>query len=176
MTLDSLKDPANIVDQQSEAVAQGYFDLANVINAQNNGDKVKSEMLVRESLRIRSHLHDPHHQLVGASSGLLASILKAQGKLGSETKELYDRALAIDIKNYGPERVETAISNTNQGNFYLLRASSQTVGLRRNDLQQSEFKYKEALRIFTERYGPDNPRTIKASSQLSLITQLLSKA
>jgi hypothetical protein len=51
MTLDSLKDPMNELDQQSEAVAQGYHDYATVIN-KLNGDLDKAEKLARESLRI----------------------------------------------------------------------------------------------------------------------------
>jgi archaellum component FlaF (FlaF/FlaG flagellin family) len=35
LTLDSLKDPANAVDQNSELVAIGYYNLGKVINAQN---------------------------------------------------------------------------------------------------------------------------------------------
>eukprot|EP00596_Hydrurales_sp_CCMP1899_P007459 CAMPEP_0119051712 /NCGR_PEP_ID=MMETSP1177-20130426/73245_1 /TAXON_ID=2985 /ORGANISM="Ochromonas sp, Strain CCMP1899" /LENGTH=183 /DNA_ID=CAMNT_0007031023 /DNA_START=659 /DNA_END=1208 /DNA_ORIENTATION=+ len=52
-TLDSLKDPANGLDQLSEEVAYGYYNLANVIH-QQEGDLVKAEMLARESLRIRT--------------------------------------------------------------------------------------------------------------------------
>jgi tetratricopeptide (TPR) repeat protein len=79
MTLDSLKDPGNGLDQQSEAVANGYCDLGRVIS-QQKGDFVKAEKLVRESLRIRSHLHVARHQFIGVTVGLLASILQAQGK------------------------------------------------------------------------------------------------
>jgi hypothetical protein len=60
MILDSLKDPGNGLDQQSEAVANGYYDLGNVIYHQN-GDYLKAEKLVRESLRIRSALYNSHH-------------------------------------------------------------------------------------------------------------------
>jgi hypothetical protein len=37
MTLDSLKDPGNGLDQQSEAVAKGYYDLGNVILSTKGG-------------------------------------------------------------------------------------------------------------------------------------------
>jgi hypothetical protein len=42
------------------------------------GDYVKAEMLVRESLRIRTRIFDAQHKLVGMSTGLLADILSAQ--------------------------------------------------------------------------------------------------
>jgi CDP-diacylglycerol pyrophosphatase len=40
----SLKDPKNRLDQQSEEVAQGYYNFANVL-CQLKGDLVKAEML-----------------------------------------------------------------------------------------------------------------------------------
>jgi hypothetical protein len=41
----SLKDPANGLDQESEELAIGYYDLGNVIYKQQ-GDMVKAELLV----------------------------------------------------------------------------------------------------------------------------------
>jgi hypothetical protein len=55
-TLDSLKDPANKLNQQSEEVAIGYYNLANVIIQQKQGDLVKAEMLARKLLLIRTGL------------------------------------------------------------------------------------------------------------------------
>jgi tetratricopeptide (TPR) repeat protein len=175
MTLDSLKDPGNGLDQQSEAVARGYYDLGRVIN-QQEGDYVKAEKLVRESLRIRSRLYDSNNQLVGMCIGLLATILQAQGNLDSETKELYERSLVIHIRNFGSENFNTTILNFNMGIFYHLRAKeSQTVETRKDNLQLSEPKYKESLRIFNVVLGPNHPKTIKALSQLSIISRKLSK-
>jgi tetratricopeptide (TPR) repeat protein len=116
-TLDSLKDPANGLDQESIEVAKGYYDLANVI-CQQKGDLVKAEMLVRESLRIRSQLHCHDHQMVGSCVILLAGILRSQGKLDYETKELFERSLTIYIKQCGPDGKNTAVANLNMGNYY----------------------------------------------------------
>jgi tetratricopeptide (TPR) repeat protein len=176
MTLDSLKDPGNSLDQQSEAVAKGCHDLGSVIN-QQKGDYLKAEKLVRESLRIRSRLYDAHHQLVGISISTLAGVLQAQGHLGSETKELHERALAINIRNCGPDGFNTAVLNFNIGNFYYLRAEeSQTAETKEDNLQLSESKHKESLRIFTVVFGPDHPSTVKVSSALSIISRKLSAA
>jgi tetratricopeptide (TPR) repeat protein len=170
-TLDSLKDPANGLDQQSEAVATGYYDLGNVMNDQKV-DFAKAEMLVRESLRIRTSLYDADHTLVGMSVGLLATILQSQGNLGSETKELHERSLVSDIKNFGLEGINTAATSFNLGTFYNLRADgSQTAEMRKENLSLSKFKYKEALRIYTKALGPNNPRTIYVSSVYSLISR-----
>jgi hypothetical protein len=172
MTMDSLKDPKNGLDQQSEAVANGYYDLANVIIKQN-GDLVKAEKLVRESLRIRV-LINSNGDLVGNTGGILASVLRIQGKLGSETKELLEQSLTIDIRNYGPDGVSTAISYINLGQFYReLAKVQQTVATRRDYLHLSEIKIKEALRIYTKIYGPDNLLTLQFFSELSKTRHLL---
>jgi tetratricopeptide (TPR) repeat protein len=174
-TLDSLKDSANGLDQQSEAVATGYYDLGNVINEQQ-GDFVKAEMLVRESLRIRTSLYDADHKQVAMSVCLLATILQSQGNLGSETKELHERSLVSLIKNDGSEGINTAVANFNLGTFYNLRANgSQTAERRKENLLLSKSKFKEALRIYTKALGPDNPRTIYVSSIFSLISRKLSE-
>jgi hypothetical protein len=107
-------------------VAEGYYDLANVVYQQQvqietePEDLVKAEALMRESLRIRTRLYDSNHRYIGNTVGLLASILKAQGQLGHETKELLERALAIVTKHYGPDGINTAISIASLVVFYLL--------------------------------------------------------
>lgn len=81
MTFENLKDPANKLDQESEAVAKGYYNLGNVILLQK-GDLVKAEMLARESLRIRNQIYDKDSPEVGGSMSLLALVLTSQGKFG----------------------------------------------------------------------------------------------
>jgi hypothetical protein len=106
------------------------------------------------------------------SIGLLAGILQAQGNLGSETKEMHERCLAIYIKHCGSEGINIAVSNYTMGIFYHLRAKgSQTAMIRKENLLLSESKYKESLRIYTKVLGPDNPRTIDA---LSLFLRIVS--
>jgi tetratricopeptide (TPR) repeat protein len=164
------------LDQQSEAVARGYYDLGRVILEQK-GDLVKAEKLVRESLRIRTRLYGGDHGQVGMSSGLLANVLRAQGKLRIETKELYERTLVIDIKNYGSEGLNTAASNSNLGSLYYQQAeANQSAGIRKEHLLLSVSKLNEALRIYTKIFGPDHPYTMNASSQLSIVTRELSEA
>jgi tetratricopeptide (TPR) repeat protein len=176
LTLESLKDPGNGLDQQSEAVARGYYDLGHVI-LQQKGDLVKAEKLVRESLRIRTRLYGGDCYQVGMSTNLLASILQVQGKLGIETKELYERCLSINIKNFGSEGINTAASNNNLGTFYHQQAEkSQSAGTRKEHLSLSVFKFNEALRIYTKIFGPDHPDTVQASSYLSIVTHKLSEA
>jgi gamma-glutamylcyclotransferase (GGCT)/AIG2-like uncharacterized protein YtfP len=156
-TLDSLKDPANKVDQQSEEVARGYFDLANVIDEE---DCVKAEMLARESLHIAT--------IISIQDTVLAFYLA--------TKELLERWLAISIKNNGPDGISTAIANANLGRFYHeVSKLQQLAEARKEHLHLSQTSYKEAVRIFTKILGPDNSRTIEFSSVLSSISLKLSE-
>jgi tetratricopeptide (TPR) repeat protein len=172
-TLDSLKDPANGLDQESEAVAKGYYSLASVINSQK-GDLVKAEMLTRESLRIRTLIYGNDHTDVKLSSSLLARLLMSQGDLGDETMELFESSLANDTKNYGPDGTNVAVSNYNLGNFYHCLAYEQQIVRREIEyLCLSKSKFKEALRIYTNIFGPDHPQTIEASSNLSIVLQKL---
>jgi tetratricopeptide (TPR) repeat protein len=175
-TLDSLKDPANGLDQESEAVAGGYYNLANVIN-QQKGDLVKAKMLARESFRIRTRVHGNNHVLVGISCHLLGSILMHQDNLGDETMELFERSLANDTKNYGPDGTNTAVSNLHLGAFYNQLANRQQTDERKMAyLHLSKSKFEEAVRIYTKVFGSNNPQSIHASSQLSIILHKLSEA
>jgi hypothetical protein len=173
-TLDSLKDPANGLDQKSEAVANGYYDLANVIDKQE-GDLVKAEILARESLRIRTRVYGNDHVKVGASCNLLARILMSQDNLGNETMELFERSLVIITKNDGPDGRNTAISNVNLGAFYNQLANRQQNDERKMAyLHLSKSKFEEAVRTYTKIFGPNNPQSIEASSKLSIILRRLS--
>lgn len=70
---------------------------------QQNGDLVKAEELARECLRITYLRNDSNHHSVGSNSNFLANVLIAQGKLGDETKGLYELFLANSIRNEGPD-------------------------------------------------------------------------
>jgi hypothetical protein len=83
----TLRDKKNGIDQESEAVADGAYNLADVIFRQD-GDLIKAEELARESLWILSLIYDSHHHRVGKACCLLANILMAQDQLGDETRGL----------------------------------------------------------------------------------------
>jgi hypothetical protein len=123
LTLDSLKDPANGLDQQSESVAIGYYNLANVISRIVTGDLenlLKAETMVRESLRIVTRLYSTDHLHVGECSSLLAFILMAQGNLGCETRQMFERSLQITTKRLGPDGVNTSVLNASIGELCII--------------------------------------------------------
>jgi hypothetical protein len=54
------------MDQESEPVAEGAYNLANVI-LQQKGNLIKAEELARESLRIRSLIDDSDQSIMALS-------------------------------------------------------------------------------------------------------------
>jgi tetratricopeptide (TPR) repeat protein len=110
------------MDQEGEAIAMSTYSLADVIHRQK-GDLLKAEKLAREALRIISLVHNSDDQRIGSNCNLLSRILQSQGKFEDETKELFERSLAIDIRNEGPDGSNTAISNLDIGNYYYKYAS-----------------------------------------------------
>jgi tetratricopeptide (TPR) repeat protein len=172
MTLDSLKDPANEVNQEGEAVARGYYNLGNVIY-QQQGDLVRAETLARESLRIRDKLYSNDHLYLGISIYLLSAIFRSQGKLGDEVQKLMARSLAIYVKHEGVDGINTAIMNNMLGQLHCQRSRKDfNTDMRFEHLRLSKSHYKESLRIVTKVYGPAHKDTIEAASKLSMIESL----
>jgi hypothetical protein len=175
VTYGNLRDKKNGIDQESEAVAEGAFNLANVIFRQN-GDLIKAEELARESLRIRILLYGINHHSVGLSCELLAIILDKQGKLGDETRGFYERNLAIAIRNNGPDGLNTAHQHLQISAFYYKVTGAQTtVDLQQKQLLLAKSHMEEALRIYSKIHGPTHPDTLKTASLLTTISSELSQ-
>jgi tetratricopeptide (TPR) repeat protein len=94
-TYANLRDIKNGMDQEGEIVADGAHNWADVIFQQDDGYLIKAEGLAREAIRIKDKLYGAHDSSGAVSYFLLAKILQKQGKLGDETKELFERSLAI---------------------------------------------------------------------------------
>jgi hypothetical protein len=64
-------------------VAGGYYNLAHVISLEKSPKKdyARAEMLVRESLRIRTQLFGNNHYRIGDSITLLACNLRKQAQM-----------------------------------------------------------------------------------------------
>jgi tetratricopeptide (TPR) repeat protein len=175
VTYGNLRDKKNGMDQESEVVAEGAYNLANVILKQK-GDLIKAEKLARESLRIRTLIFDSNDQTVDVSCDLLARILSAQGKLGDETRGLYERSLAISIRNEGPDGLNAATGSYNIGLFYhQLAAKQSTADATQTYLILAKSHFVEAQRIWSKTYGPTYPNVIDASSRLTDILRQLSQ-
>jgi hypothetical protein len=175
VTYGNLRDKKNGIDQESEAVATGAYNLANVI-FQQDGDLIKAEELARESLRIISLLNNSNHSNIGRACCLLANILRGQDQLGEETRGLYERCLAIYIRNEGPDGSNTASGKFNLGSFYRQLAGKQaTVDLRQTQLLHAKVYYEESHRIKSKIHGHTNPETVNTASQLAAVSSELSR-
>jgi hypothetical protein len=153
------------MDQESEGVAMGTFNLALVIFHQGE-DFIEAEKLARESLRIRTLIWGRDHSNVGTVGNLLAKILMEQKKFGDETWVLLKHSLDISIRNEGPDGSNVAYGNSNMGTFYY---SVGAVDGSREKYKLAKFHYGETVRIYTKIYGPNNPNTIYAYKQWSIL-------
>jgi hypothetical protein len=174
-TYQNLRDIKNGMDQESEEVAEGAYNLADVILRQVDGDFIKGEKLARESLLIRSRLYSSNHHGIGRNCALLGRFLMNQGKLGDETKELFERSLAICVVSEGPDGSNTAAGNIFIGLFYHNLATMQSViSIKRTQLLLAKSYAEEAVRIETKIHNPSHPNYVTAASVLSDILRELS--
>jgi tetratricopeptide (TPR) repeat protein len=175
-TYANLRDIKNGMDQEGEIMARGAYNFADVISRQEDGDLIKAEGLARESIRIRDKLYGAHNSRVDTSCLLLAQILLKQGKLGDETKELYERSLAIFTRNEGPDGANTAAANVGIGSFhYKIAMTSSIVHKKRTQLLLAKSYSEKAEQILTEAHSPNHPNRVMASSLLSDILRELLK-
>jgi tetratricopeptide (TPR) repeat protein len=174
-TYANLRDIKNGMDQEGEQVAVGAHNWADVIFRQEDGDLIKAEGLAREAVRIKDQFCNAHDSEVSAHYSLLARILQKQGKFGDETKELYERSLAIYIRNEGPDGANTAGLNIDIGQFYYQIATTSSVGYtKRTQLLIAKSYIDEAIRIETKIHNPTHPNSVGATSLLSnILSELL---
>jgi tetratricopeptide (TPR) repeat protein len=143
--------------------------LANVIFYQK-GDLNKAAGLAREALRIKTILYGSENHAVSKSCDLLAQILSAQKKFGDETRVLFQRCLAIFVRNEGPDELNTALANLKIGRFYhQLSRLQTTVDSFRAQLLLAKSHFQEALRIYLKIHGPSYPPAVSASEQLTQV-------
>jgi hypothetical protein len=176
VTYSNLRDKKNGMDQEGEEMATGAYNLANAIN-QQEGDLIKAEELAKECLRIRSLIYGSSHFDVALSCNLLASILRQQRKLGDETKDLFERSLAITIQNEGPNGSDSATGYFNLGVFHYQLADIQAtidVHLQQTQLLVAKAHFEEAFRIRSKIFGPTHPETLIAASLLNDVSIKLS--
>lgn len=107
-----------------------------------------------------------------------------QEQLGSDEKydrfltalqELLEKKLADSITQEGTNGLIIAGANRNLGQYYLNLAESLPPTEKGKDffLDLSLTLYKEAVRVYTNLLGFDDPLTIEASATLTLISNLL---
>jgi tetratricopeptide (TPR) repeat protein len=173
-TYANLRDTKNGMDQEGELMVRGAYYFADVIFQQEDGDLIKAEGLAREAIRIKDKLHGALDIRVSGYYLLLAKILQKQGKLGDETKELYERSLAICVRNEGPNGANTTTITINIGQFHhKIAMTSSTLHTIRTQLLVAKSYFDEAVRIETKIHNPAHPNRVMAASLLSRILREL---
>jgi tetratricopeptide (TPR) repeat protein len=175
MTLDSLRNRSNGVNQESEEVAVGYYDLARTILERPDGDLDRIEQLAREAYRIRVNLKNDMD--IGISGNLLANCLKAQGKLGDETIGLYTKFLGVCNRDQGPDNANASAINANLSRLYSDLALRNIDNDTRNEhLRIAKSYIEEAVRIARKVNAPGHLKTLDYEDRLDLILMLLPDA
>jgi hypothetical protein len=171
VTYSNLKDRKNGMNQESEEVAMGAQNLANVILRQKGDLKKQRSSQERPSLRIRTLIHDSHHFDVGNSCDLLGRILLSQMNIGDETRELFERSLAILVRYEGSDGgINTATASCNIALYYYELAEMQpTLDSKRTNLLQAKSGIEKALRIHVKIFGATNPKTVSTAERLAEI-------
>jgi len=179
VTLDNLRDPANGVDQNTEAVARGCYNLANVIYKQD-GDFVKAELLVREAYRIWQELYEQDHAYIREALFLLCNLLNTQGKLGDEVKELNELCLAFILKLEGSDAKNTAVWNVYLGGYHHQLAEIYLGADRKEQLRLSLTYFKEAVRIHVKIMDQDASAVVSdfvsTAHKMNMISKLFKEA
>jgi hypothetical protein len=118
-------------------------------------DLIKAEKLAREALRIRTRLDGAGSRIVGRCCLLLARIVCEQNNMGDETKNLYERSLAICIRYEGPNAVNTAIELISIGKFHHKHGGMQsTAQARRKEFLLAKPYLERAILIDSMNRGP----------------------
>jgi hypothetical protein len=106
----------------------------------------------------------------------LANVLRGQGQLGDETRGLYERYLAISIRNEGPDGLRTAAGNYDLGLFHCELAGKQAkVDFKQTQLLLAKAYLEESVRIHTKIYGSTHTETVDAASPLADVFSELSR-
>jgi hypothetical protein len=159
------------MDQEGAEIAKGSYNLAHAIFLLN-GDLIRADFLVRESLRIRTRIFGDDHFNVGVTCDLLVKILMAQKKLGDETRKLLEKSLANVIKNHGIDGANTAALHCSVGSYYsqLLRSNFNISWKDREKyVLLWKFHIEESVRICSKIYGPTHFKTVQTASILGTV-------
>jgi tetratricopeptide (TPR) repeat protein len=173
VTYSNLRDKKNGIDQEGSEVANGACNLADVIFHQE-GDLKKAEELAREALRIKTISYSSENHAASKSCDLSAQILSAQNDFGDKTRVLFQRCLAIFVRNEGPNEFNTALANLRIGRFYYQLSRIQTaVDSFRAQLPLAQSHFEESLRIYLKIHGPSYPPAVSTSEQLAEVLRHL---
>jgi hypothetical protein len=128
----------------------------------------------RECLRIRGQLYTGDHDKFAMIYNLLARILQAQNKLTKETEDFFKRALAISLRNEGPDTSNIMSGKVLIGKFYRQLALIQpTLDLKLKQFVQAQLSFRDSHRISSKILGSTHSNTIDIESMLENVAREL---
>lgn len=97
----------------------------------------------------------------------------SSGKLGEETKKLYESSLSCDSINEGPDGANAANSNANLGFYYAQVAEKELNNvMKKKHLLKAEKYYHEAMRITVKR-NDEMEKTAEYAMNLFEVKEML---
>src|SRR5262249_59730025 len=97
----------NRLGKSSPQATSLYHNLGGLEHAQ--GRFAEGEPFARKSVELRRLVHGDNHPDVAADVAALAALFDGQGKY-DEAEMLYDHALSVFERFYGPEHFEIAVT------------------------------------------------------------------
>ena len=169
ITYESLIDPCNRIDLESEEVARGMQQLAHLcINMARGGhvaavDLIKeAEWLIKRACNIIENLHGPASPNLAICLETFGQVLVCSDIFTEETRLIFERVLAIYSECEGGNGHGTLQALGSLGDFYYELGNTMHPGDGRNvEYEKSIGVFEEAACMGAAIYGSDEKRTLK---------------
>ena len=179
ITYESMIDPRNGIDPESDGVARGMQQLAYVCSRMaGEGHEAAPDLieeaheLIRKACRIMEELSSPN---LAICLETLGEVLIARGILTDETKGIFERVLAIYVDREGGGGHGTIQSLTSLGEFHVHLASTLPIGRERiQEVQIAKALNEDYAKMVTKIYGSDSVRMLEYTKRAHDIEQIIS--
>ena len=169
ITYESLIDPCNGIDLESEGVARGMQQLAHLcISMAREGHEaaqdliIEAEQLIRKACNIMENLHGPTSPNLAICLETFGQVLVGRGLFTEETRLLFERVLAIYSECEGGNGHGTLQALGSLGDFYCELSSTMHPGYERNKVyEKAIMMFEDAAQMGAAIYGSDGKRALK---------------
>ena len=183
ITYESLMDPCNGIDPESEEVARGMQQLAHLcINMEREGHVaaldlvIEADCLIRKACNIMENLHGPASPNLAICLETFGQVLVCRDIFTEETRLIFERVLAIYTDCDGGNGHGTLQALGSLGDFYYELGNSMHSGCERNvEYQKSIGIFEKAACIGAIIYGSDEKRTSKYTEKIRDIRLAIDK-
>ena len=173
VTYESLIDPSCGIDPNGEQVARGSQQLAHIcmLMAQNDPEAsshllCESEALIRKACCIMERLFGSKPNLAICLE-TLGQVLVERGLFDKETRDIFERVLAIYIDAEEGRGRGTMLALVSLGDFLVGMANLMSSGdVRTNVQKEAELSFCRAAAIAADNFGEDHQRTISICAKV----------